>query len=618
MPVEDTADGRRTHSPTRSFGPKESGRVRQLWPVLLLAAAWFAPVLAGSPSAGSAPAPSVPWSVVSSVSTPLRGVSCASTTTCVAVGDDDGAFLTTTGGGGSWFSASTPGAFGPITAVACASTSSCTAGVGSGAVFTTENGGYAWAPIDAHTNPYLSVPSAIACPSTTRCLIVGDELGTPTDFVVRIDGATHTTVAVPSAPNGYSGVACPTTSDCVAVSSPWSITSTDGGATWVGHPMPAGFDSGGVTCSSSSDCIAVGAEGASGAVLVTSDAGTSWRGAAVPGSVGALAAVSCSSAHSCTAVGDGAIVESTDGGLTWATVVAPGDGDELVGISCVAGGGCTADGASSTGGGVIISNVAPLPPPSASTGALAAGVVGMASTPDGRGYWLVDAAGDVSTHGDAAYDGSLAGRPLNAPVSHIVGTNTGHGYWLVAADGGVFAFGDARFLGSMGGQHLNAPVNDIAPIGDGTGYFLVASDGGVFAFGNAPFMGSMGGLPLNRPVVGMEVARTGDGVPGYWMVASDGGVFAFSAGFFGSTGSLVLNRPVIGMAASADSLGYLLAGSDGGVFTFGDEPFAGSFGGTPVSFPVVGVAPNNSTGGYWLVTADGTVHAFGTADLGSH
>ena len=37
-------------------------------------------------------------------------------------------------------------------------------------------------------------------------------------------------------------------------------------------------------------------------------------------------------------------------------------------------------------------------------------------------------------------------------------TPDGKGYWLVASDGGVYAFGDAAFYGSTGGQHLNQPI----------------------------------------------------------------------------------------------------------------------------------------------------------------
>jgi hypothetical protein len=37
-------------------------------------------------------------------------------------------------------------------------------------------------------------------------------------------------------------------------------------------------------------------------------------------------------------------------------------------------------------------------------------------------------------------------------------TPDGKGYWLVASDGGIFTFGDAAFFGSAGGQVLNKPI----------------------------------------------------------------------------------------------------------------------------------------------------------------
>jgi ribosomal protein L24E len=80
-------------------------------------------------------------------------------------------------------------------------------------------------------------------------------------------------------------------------------------------------------------------------------------------------------------------------------------------------------------------------------------------------------------------------------------TPDGKGYWLVASDGGIFAFGDAGFYGSMGGRPLDRPVVGMATTPDGTGYWLVASDGGIFAFGDAAFAGSMGGHPLDAPMV---------------------------------------------------------------------------------------------------------------------
>jgi len=41
-------------------------------------------------------------------------------------------------------------------------------------------------------------------------------------------------------------------------------------------------------------------------------------------------------------------------------------------------------------------------------------------------------------------------RPdVNAPIVGMASTPTGKGYWLVSADGGVFAFGDAQYLGNV-------------------------------------------------------------------------------------------------------------------------------------------------------------------------
>ena len=238
---------------------------------------------------------------------------------------------------------------------------------------------------------------------------------------------------------------------------------------------------------------------------------------------------------------------------------------------------------------------------------LAGPVTGMAATPDGNGYWLVDAQGAVSSHGSAQGFGSMAGVTLDAPMDHIVATPDGKGYWLVAADGGIFTFGDARFFGSMGGRRLDAPVVDLAPTADGRGYWLVASDGGIFAFGDAAFHGSMGGRHLNRPVVGISA----DGATGgYWLVASDGGIFAFDAPFRGSTGGLRLDQPVNGMAATTDDRGYWFVAADGGIFAFGDARFHGSMGGIRLDQPVVGMAADPSTGGYWLVASDGGIFSF--------
>ncbi|MHB8318112.1 MAG: Ig-like domain repeat protein [Acidimicrobiales bacterium] len=253
------------------------------------------------------------------------------------------------------------------------------------------------------------------------------------------------------------------------------------------------------------------------------------------------------------------------------------------------------------------------PPTTSSTQPLTSGVVGMAATPHGNGYWLVDKYGNVSVHGDAKFYGSMGGQSLNEPITHIVSTPDGKGYWLVAADGGVFAFGDAKFYGSMGGKPLNAPVVSLAPTPDGKGYWLVASDGGVFAFGDAKFYGSMGGKHLNAPVIGITATNTG-----YRMVASDGGIFSFGAPFYGSMGGKPLNQPIVGMQETAHGNGYWLVASDGGIFSFGSAQFHGSTGAMALNQPIVGMAGDSSTGGYWLVAADGGIFSFNAPFYGAN
>jgi subtilase family serine protease len=42
--------------------------------------------------------------------------------------------------------------------------------------------------------------------------------------------------------------------------------------------------------------------------------------------------------------------------------------------------------------------------------------------------------------GECTYFGSLGGTHLNAPIVGMASTPDGHGYWLVASDGGIFSF----------------------------------------------------------------------------------------------------------------------------------------------------------------------------------
>jgi hypothetical protein len=176
------------------------------------------------------------------------------------------------------------------------------------------------------------------------------------------------------------------------------------------------------------------------------------------------------------------------------------------------------------------------------------------SVPQSNAVNLPTALSNVVPLGDAGFFGSAPGPVANGVVG-MATSLSGRGYWLVASDGNVLHFGDAPFFGSLSGVDLTRPVVGMAaaPPGSLSGYWLVASDGGVFAFGGAQFYGSLGGVTLNRPIVGIAASRTGRG---YWLVASDGGVFAFGdARFFGSLGGRTLTHPIVGMAATGSLLG---------------------------------------------------------------
>ena len=242
-------------------------------------------------------------------------------------------------------------------------------------------------------------------------------------------------------------------------------------------------------------------------------------------------------------------------------------------------------------------------------------IVGMASTPDGGGYWLVASDGGVFSFGSARFHGSTGGIRLNQPIVGMAATLDGGGYWLVASDGGVFSFGTARFHGSTGGIRLNQPIVGMAAAPDGGGYWLVASDGGVFSFGSARFHGSTGGIRLNQPIVGMAAAPAANG-GGYWMVASDGGMFSFgTARFHGSTAGTPLHRPIVGMAATPDGSGYWLLSQDGSLFSFGTAPQRGDAAQALGTTRVAAAITATSGQGYRILAVPGTIRVGFTGDV---
>src|SRR5690348_8585612 len=73
------------------------------------------------------------------------------------------------------------------------------------------------------------------------------------------------------------------------------------------------------------------------------------------------------------------------------------------------------------------------------------------------GGWESTASGQVVAFGGAPQLGSLT-VALRDPIVAMASSPDGRGYWLTASDGGIFTFGDARFYGSTGALHLNRPI----------------------------------------------------------------------------------------------------------------------------------------------------------------
>lgn len=107
--------------------------------------------------------------------------------------------------------------------------------------------------------------------------------------------------------------------------------------------------------------------------------------------------------------------------------------------------------------------------------------VGIASAPDGRGYWITTSMGDLAAFGDAQAEGApgpdnlhlaapivgitaVPTPPLCGPPSSPPGTQPTpsppppQGYWIIGSDGGVFSYGDAQFHGSAASENLAAPI----------------------------------------------------------------------------------------------------------------------------------------------------------------
>jgi hypothetical protein len=285
------------------------------------------------------------WSMVTSpnpsgsVDSALTGVSCPSTTSCFAVGSSSIGATTKTliehWDGTTWSIVASPnpsGGAGPfLNGVSCASTTSCDA-VGFSGFFektlVERWDGTSWS-IVASPNPSgaeFVLLAGVSCASATSCSDVGAYLGGSGihTLVERWDGTSWSVVASPD-PSGdtspfLNGVSCPSTTSCYAVGEYSATSSTKtlvehwNGTSWsiVASPNPPGASGvlDAVSCASATSCDAVGSysTGSNTGPLAEHWNGTSWSIVASPKPGGAtdgvLNGVSCPNSTTCYAVGD--------------------------------------------------------------------------------------------------------------------------------------------------------------------------------------------------------------------------------------------------------------------------------------------------------------------------
>ena len=345
----------------------------------------FSTLVSGALQASRAEAAPSTWTITPSPNQAtgdrVNGISCVSPTVCVAVGSSPAAnpatgsaALIETWNGAAWTPVQNPSDEdgGILNGVSCTSSTDCVAvgyfyvsGVRETLVETWN--GTSWSIISSPnpSNEFNSL-SGVSCTSSTFCVAVGYQfVSSPDALLTLVETWNGTTWSVVPSPNdgptssSLNGVSCVSPTDCVAVG---GYTDSDGngvdlieawdGTSWTSASSPTPGTSSslkGVSCVSSTICEAVGGysiDGDGDQSLVESWDGTQWTVTASPnvGQADNLNGVSCTSASSCLAVGTylndsdatKSIAESWNG-LAWSLSASrnPSSGDSyLIGVSC--------------------------------------------------------------------------------------------------------------------------------------------------------------------------------------------------------------------------------------------------------------------------------------------
>lgn len=326
----------------------------------------------------------------------LSGVSCASTSSCVAVGSSANATgpsqaLIAAWNGTSWTSQTSPSpgtvrnGLAGVSCVAngtmfCVAVGSSSNGSTSSQTLITMWDGTAWTS-EKSPNPGTATNAlaGVSCVSAVACTGVGSWANTanPTETLITVwDGSSWTTATSDnpgSGSNTLTGVSCTAgvTTTCTAVGSATNSTGqgqtlmeSSNGGSWTAATGPNRGSAAnlltGVSCWSATSCTAVGRwrdTSGSTQILVVAWNGSTWSAPTAPAPAfgqDQLAAVACLSTNACTAVGQWTSSDSithnlieTSNGEAWTVSPSPNLGsgsNTATGISCPTTDACTAVG----------------------------------------------------------------------------------------------------------------------------------------------------------------------------------------------------------------------------------------------------------------------------------
>lgn len=260
----------------------------------------------------------------------LRAVSCTSSTSCIAVGtyknSETQLALAESWNGTEWSLKSVPGISGSeaayLNGVSCSSSTSCIA-VGryiyertSASGFSDSWNGTEWKEI---SKPTLNYPFAVSCLSATACYAAGATIkaGVPFDAIAVWNGEKWSSQESHTEPHtSFYGVACSSTSSCMAVGrgngTEETLAEHWNGTEWVVQSTPKLIETpwlSSASCTSATSCMTVGGyELESHGLVAESWNETKWltRSVQVPSgsSYEILEGVACTATTTCTAVGN--------------------------------------------------------------------------------------------------------------------------------------------------------------------------------------------------------------------------------------------------------------------------------------------------------------------------